>query len=448
MKQPNGLDRYEFEVRRAANPSSPIVLTAILAVALSLATIPKTLCLGQLAAGQPERHYCFSDLKALYDQRGFDVKAVPYANPPPGYSVHYVFEYPPGIGLPAYGLARLADSRLQFFALNAATLLIAAVFTAWALDRALLALHRSRRRLLLYVASPGLVVFALHTWDLWSVAPAAAGLAAAATGRRRVAGACFGLGAAVKWWPGLLVVLLLFGPWARTEENDRGRTPSGWLWFAPALIAAGTWAAVQAPALLVSPSNWWGSMAFQFRRQPNTDGFYGVLAWAGRSLFPSTLWGQPWTNSVGVLGAVGFFAGLTYVARRLAQGTLGPGDAGLCLVAFFMLTSKVVSPQFILWLLPVAVISSTPWRRLLAVEIPNVGVWFALAGRVFPLGLYRPLAVVRAFALAWMVFQALRDRSTPTDSRRPMGRPRPEPAQASARKSNDVIGEYPEQNEA
>jgi hypothetical protein len=44
----------------------------------------------------PERHWCFSDIKALYDQRGFDVKAVPYANPPADYPVNYVFEYPPG----------------------------------------------------------------------------------------------------------------------------------------------------------------------------------------------------------------------------------------------------------------------------------------------------------------------------------------------------------------
>ena len=398
--------------------ASPVVMGAILGVTLLLALVPKLLCLDELAAGEPERHWCFSDLKALYDRRGFDVRAVPYADPPAGYSVDYVFEYPPGIALPAYGLARLADTALEFFALNAATLLLCAVAVAWALDRALIALGRPRQRLLLYVASPTLVVFALHTWDLWSLGPAAAGLAAAASGRRRLAGGLFGLGAAVKWWPALLVVLLLFGPWAGRDRNG-GRW--GWDRIAPAAIAAATWAAVQVPALLVSPSNWWESMAVHLRRPPNTDGFFGVVAWMGRSIAPSSLWGEPFTRAIGVLGAAALLAGVAYIAWRLDNATLSPGDAGLGLVTVLLLTSKVVSPQFVLWLLPVAVISATPWSRLLAVEIPNVGVWFALAGQVFSLGLYRPLAIGRTVALAWMLFATLRRRSG-TDVLRPRAR--------------------------
>jgi Glycosyltransferase family 87 len=417
MRQNRAVVDSQIGVPASARRLTPAAMGAVLGVALLLALVPKLLCLEELAAGEPERHWCFSDLKRLYDQRGFDVDAVPYADPPPGYPVDYVFEYPPGVALPAYGLARLADTRLEFFALNAATLLLAAIAVAWALARALVALRRPRERLLLYVASPSLVVFALHTWDLWSVAPAAGGLAAAASGRRRLAGALFGLGAAVKWWPALLVVLLLFGPWSgKASSGTRGR----WRWerIAPAAIAAGVWALVQVPALIVSPSNWWASIAVHLRRPPNIDGFYGVLAWLGKTIAPSSLWGEPFTLAVGVLGAAGLLAGVAYIARRLDRGSLTPGDAALGLVVVFMLTSKVVSPQFILWLLPVAVISTTSWSRLLAVEIPNIGVWFALAGQVFSLGLYRPLAVARTFALAWMLFVALRRRSREDESRR------------------------------
>jgi hypothetical protein len=401
---------------------SSVVIGAILGVALLMALVPKLLCLDQLAAGEPERHWCFSDLKALYDQRGFDVQAVPYADPPVDYPVDYVFEYPPGVGLPAYGLARLADTQLQFFVLNAVPLLLAGMAAAWALDRALVALGLARRRLLVYVASPSLVVFALHTWDLWSVAPAAAGLAAAASGRRRLAGALFGLGAAVKWWPALLVVLLLFGPWAEPDP-ERPTSRFGWQRIAPAAIAAATWAVVQLPALAVSPANWWASMAFHLHRQPNADGFYGVLAWMGRRIFPSELWAEPFTYAVGVAGAAGLLAGVAYIAWRLARGSLEPGDAALSLIIVFMLTSKVVSPQFMLWLIPVAVISAIPWRLLLVVELLNMAVWFALAGRVFDLGLYRPLAVARAAALAWWLFVTLREDPIARSSRLLRARP-------------------------
>lgn len=398
-------------VALAKKQISPFLVSAILAATLLLTLGSKLLCLEQMAAGMPERHWCFSDLKALYDQRGFDVKAVPYADPPPDYRIRYLFEYPPGIAFPAYGLARLVNTRLAFFLVNAMTLLLAAVVTAWALQRALIALRLPQWRLLLFAASPGLFAFALHTWDLWSVAPAAAGLAAAASGRRLLAGALFGLGAAVKWWPALLVVLLLCGPWSRTDSALR-QGSSRWKRIAPAIIAAVTWAALQVPAILISPANWWGSIALHLGRQPNSDGFYGAVAWAGRNSAPSPFWGDPFTSVVGIVGLIGLLAGVIYISWRLEQGSLTPGDAALSVVILFMLTSKVVSPQFILWLLPVAVISRLSWPRLLAIELPNAAVWYSLAGQLFPLGLYRLFAVARALALIWVMVTTLRHRSS------------------------------------
>jgi hypothetical protein len=50
------------------------------------------------------------------------------------------------------------------------------------------------------------------------------------------------------------------------------------------------------------------------------------------------------------------------------------------------------------------------WTQLLAIELPNAAIWYSLAGQVFHLGLYRPLAVVRALALAWVFLSTLRQR--------------------------------------
>jgi len=107
--------------------------------------------------------------------------------------------------------------------------------------------------MVLMVVSPSLLVLGAQNWDLWTLAPVAAGLAAAARGRTARAGAWFGLATGIKWWPALLVIPLIVGRWADQPAGPAGlrrrrRT-------APAVAAAGTWALVQLPALAVSPAN-------------------------------------------------------------------------------------------------------------------------------------------------------------------------------------------------
>ena len=400
------------EQARAWLGAHPAVLVIVaFAFSLTLAFAPKLLCQEQLRAGLPERHWCFSDLKQLWDARGFDVDAAAYGDPPPGYPVDYQFEYPPGIGLPAYGLARLTATRMQFFLANALTLAACAAFALWQLGRALGALGRPTSRLLLFAASPGLMVFAMHTWDLWSVAPTAAGLAAAARGRPRLAGAWFGLGAAVKWWPALLVVLLLVGPWSVREAIAYGSGRLSRLRrLAPAAWAAVVWVAVQVPAIAISPANWWASTTLHLQRRPNRDSLFGVVFESGATLWPSWLrsGAAPRLLTVVTLGSL--LVGVGYVAYRLHRGTLDAGDAAVALVALFLVTAKVFSPQFILWLAAVAVVSRVPWSRLLAVEVPNAAIWVFLAGQLFHLQAFRPLAVLRWIALIWMLATVLISR--------------------------------------
>ena len=53
-------------------------------------------------------------------------------------------------------------------------------------------------------------------------------------------------------------------------------------------------------------------------------------------------------------------------------------------VAAFLLTNKVYSPQYVLWLLPLAVLARPRWRDFLiwqAAEVVHyVGIWMLLAG--------------------------------------------------------------------
>ena len=165
--------------------AAPWVAGALLAVTFLLAYLGKAVCLGGEQGFWAETRYCYSDVNVLWGLRGFDVDAVPYAGPPAGYDPPYVLEYPPGMTFPAWTIAAVTETREGFFDLHAVSFAIAAAVTLWGADRALTASRRrgdrrSRWRLLGIALSPGLLLFGLQNWDLWSVGLVALGLAAAA----------------------------------------------------------------------------------------------------------------------------------------------------------------------------------------------------------------------------------------------------------------------------
>lgn len=71
--------------------------------------------------------------------------------------------------------------------------------------------------------------------------------------------------------------------------------------------------------------------------------------------------------------------GAAVVVRRLPRRLVDPVDAMLALVALFLVTSKVFSVQFVLWLLPLLVLSRVPARRLVLVQLVGSAVWLLYA---------------------------------------------------------------------
>ena len=71
---------------------------------------------------------------------------------------------------------------------------------------------------------------------------------------------------------------------------------------------------------------------------------------------------------------------LAAVGAVLALGLLAPRRPRLpqllfLVVAAFLLTNKVWSPQYSLWLLPLAVLARPSWRALLAWQVTECLVW-------------------------------------------------------------------------
>lgn len=366
-------------------------LAAVLTVTLGLAFVQKIDCSWGEAGPLWTTAWCYSDVVDLWDERGFDVDAVPYGplpvvydgvpegQPPRLYEPRYTFEYPPVMGFATWAVALATDTERGFYVVNAAALAAAAVLTVWLLDRALrertadgAAWRASRLRLYGFVASPTLLTLGFQNWDLWSTAPAAAGLLMAVRRRPLAAGAWFGLAAGVKWWPALLVVPLLAGPWA-TEDR-------GWLRrLAPAGAFALVWGLVQLPAMAISVERWWDSIAFHLEREPNRASLIGVVSNVGRALADGPFWWGPYAQLTTATTFLLLFLAVAVVLHRLHTRRLDPAVAAFVLVAVFLVVSKVVSVQFVIWLLPVAILAGIRWWPVLAVDVLNAAVWLLWA---------------------------------------------------------------------
>lgn len=407
--------------------AAPWVALGCLVVTLWLAYWGKAVCIDGETGFWAQTRYCYSDVRVLWSFRGFDVDALPYLPPPPGYPEAYVTEYPPLLAFPAAVIALLTETRRAFFVAHAATFAVAAfatlVLLVWSLRRR----GQPPWRLLGFALSPALVLFGMLNWDLWAVALAAAGLHAAVRGRTTAAAVWFGLGAATKWWPGLLAVTLVAGPWRRSARSGGRR-----LDLRPLGTTVGVWALAQLPAIVVSPAGWWASIRFHLGRLPNYDSLASAITAAGEWVAPGRFWGDPFAALYTVVSLVILAAGVVYVGWRLREGTLDPADGCLALVALFLLTSKVFSPQFVLWLLPVAVLARTSWTPVLAVEAANAAVWLVFGPWMAHLGdpafsgflrAAQALTVVRAGALAWLLVAALLPRRDASDGERPVAPP-------------------------
>jgi uncharacterized membrane protein len=320
--------------------------------------------------GQPGvyTHACYSDIPPLYFGRGLADGDVPYVGQSPDRQV----EYPVLTGAAMWLAAQLvpsggsAESRARwFFDISAIGLALAAAVAVVATART------AGRRVwdaAMVAAAPVLALAGTVNWDLYAVALLALAILAWARERPVAAGVLLGLGAAAKFYPlfalGPLLVLCL----------RAGRMREFWTTLA---AAAGSWSAVNLPVMLADFEGW--SKFYQLSEERGV-GFSSV--W-----FVLSQQGHPVPEDRLNLVAGGTFAllcvGIAWLGLVAERRPRLPQLLFLVLAAF-VLTNKVYSPQFVLWLLPLAVLARPRWRDLLVWQagevIHFVGIWMLIAG--------------------------------------------------------------------
>lgn len=220
------------------------------------------------------------------------------------------------------------------------------------------------------VAGSPLLIFQIFTnFDALATAFAMAGLLAWARRRPVLAGVLIGLGAAAKLYPLLFLgPMLLLG--IRTGRlGALART---------AVAAVATWLLVNLPVLVFFPRGWSEFFRLNTRRAEDMDSLYNVVkSFTGwRGFDPKLGFWQPPTvlNTVVAVLFVTCCAAIAFIALTAPRR---PRAAQLVfsVVAVSLKKNKVWSPQFSLWLVPLAVLALPHRRVLLAWMTVDALVW-------------------------------------------------------------------------
>ncbi|MFI7587592.1 glycosyltransferase family 87 protein [Spongisporangium articulatum] len=329
------------------------------------------------------RDYCYSDTIPLYGLERLADGGFPYKTAwvdPGGGELRYM-EYPVVTGLLQYGVMRVTKAWLvatgQAENPDPPEVVVYFLIMALVLAAAWLAAVLATRPLLekpwhiaLVALSPLVVVHAFTNFDTLAVALAMGGLLAWARGRPGWAGLLLGLGAAAKLYPLLLLGPLLVLCW----RDHRMRA-----WREAALSTLAGWLVVNGPIAVLYPRGWWEFFRLNSTRAADHDSVYNAISvltgWPG---FDGPLAAG---QSPRILNAVSL--GL-FLLLCLAIGALGflakqrPPLAALTFltVAAFLLTNKVWSPQYSLWLVPLAVLALPKVVPLLAWMSFDAYLWY------------------------------------------------------------------------
>lgn len=379
-----------------AGPPAAVAATAVVSATVGVAL--KTWCGTPGAASDLYLRWCYSDIPPLFVVERLAVGAVPYLDHP--------VEYPVLTGAAMWLAAAVTDGLGGFVAATSLLLVAAAGCTGWLLGRAV------GWRGLAFAAAPTLAVSAAVNWDLLAVALATAGLVLHRRGRDAWSGAALGLGAAAKLYPALLLPGVLLGAWGR------GGTPGRRAAVVTAAAAAGAWTVVNLPVAIAAPDGWHEFYRRSRNRPADWDSLWAAADRLGAGLLTTT--------TVNAAVAVLLVAGGTLILvagwRRLPPDRRH--QLALPLVAWFLVTGKVWSPQFSIWLLPLFALAWPGWAWWGAFAAADVAVTLTrfpyLAGFVdgglagaWPPGpftaavLVRTVVVVGAVAAWWRTTRTL-----------------------------------------
>ena len=174
------------------------------------------------------------------------------------------------------------------------------------------------------------------------------------------------------------------------------------------------WTAINLPFALTTPTGWWRFYKLNLDRQADWGSLWLAMNQLGLGL-----------SNLNYLAILLLLIGMTSVVIFLFELKNTPTLASVAFIVLsaVMIASKVYSPQYVLWLTPLAVIALTNkkdlhafWIWQIAEVIYHVGIWQHLAsvtGAKFglPLTGYALISLVRIAACLYFVVVLIKKAS-------------------------------------
>lgn len=340
-------------------------------------------------------HGCYSDLPALYSDRAFGKGDWVFSG---GESAA---EYPALQGLIMWATAKISpEGPVNYF--NFSAILIALLFVASAL-----LIHRIRPDIaIVYALAPTGILSLYINWDLWAIFTMLLAIYWFDRKRELASALILGVSIATKFFP-IVLLLPIVLIYLRRQEVRKA--------FTYCSISLTTFIAINIPFALTTPEGWWRFYDLNLHRESD----WGSI-WYALSVF-----GVDLTN-INYLSILTLLMGIAVVAIFLLQTaeTLPLASSAIFIFIVLMTVSKVYSPQYVLWLTPLALLAMRDKRDLgwfwlwqVAEVLYHFAIWQHLAlltGATFglPVKAYAIATVIRIVAaLALAMALARRHRS-------------------------------------
>jgi uncharacterized membrane protein len=343
-------------------------------------------------------HACYSDLPSLFGERGMAENTWPYA------SDTNAVEYPVLTGLVMYATSFVARTPASYFNFNALLLALLFIFIIFIVRKI-----KPEFTYLVPVA-PAMIASLYINWDLWAIATMM--LAIYWFDRKAYLYSSIALAVSIstKFLPVFLLLPIIFILWRSNQIREM---------FKYAATTVAIWLAINLPFALTTPTGWWRFYKLNLSREADWGSLWLAFSQLGLGL-----------ANLNYLAVLLLLIGLTAFVIFLFEVKNTPTLASVAFIvlAIVMVASKVYSPQYVLWLTPLAVIALTNkkdlhafWIWQIAETMYHVAIWQHLAlftGAAFGLqeGGYATITLIRIAAtvyLAWVLIKrALEARNT------------------------------------
>jgi hypothetical protein len=332
-----------------------LVALAILAALLSVAKFSHCANTGWATPDQYV-HACYSDLPALFEARGLSSNEWPFA------SDDNSVEYPVVTAMVMYVTSFAANSPVSYFNINIFFLILLFIATV-------LVVRKIRPEFAYLVpVAPAMIASLFINWDLWAIASMMLAIYWFDRKQYLASAVLLGVSISTKFLPIFLLIPIVFIFWRDAKIKDAIKYLA---------ITFGIWLAINLPFALTTPTGWWRFYKLNLDRGPDWGSFWLALQQLGINL-----------TNLNYLSVLLLLIALTTIAILLFELKYTPSLASVAffVIASVMLASKVYSPQYVLWLTPLAVIALTNTKDLHAFWlwqtteiIYHIAIWQHLA---------------------------------------------------------------------